>query len=390
MMSDEQELVSDFLNGLARQQVIAFIKAVAEEDEMIIALGQVDLAPEQVAAFARARGYAFDADDLVRVIESRIASLIPEAEREVRDQYLKRRADGACSAPVVMDAETDANLVEVAHERGFKLDRRSILRGDVVAVRQLPALPGLLALMEESLTGAFDGTDLEQIHLHHDFPDMKARAAIAYDSLTQDKRIIDAVQTIIVGLGLDPDSVLWEWPGMRLLFPAEHGGRGVYRTANSGALAAHRDTWYGSPQHQINLWGPIRQLDPDATLRIYTRYFRKTVANSSRGYDTWQNRCGLALPPSIQTSVSAEGAFAPPLEIGDVMCFSGHQLHASAVNRSGRTRVSFEFRLLHKHDEGQDYAAPNTDYQGIGEIYGGWFDAQGRCLNRLTGEVSQV
>jgi hypothetical protein len=140
MVSDEQTLVTDFLNGLARQQVIAFIKAVAEEDDLIIALGQVDLAPEKVAAFARARGYAFGADDLVGVIESRIATQIPEAEREIRDQYLKRRADGDCDAPVVTDAETDANLLEIAHEPGFKLDRRAILRGDVVAVRQLPAL----------------------------------------------------------------------------------------------------------------------------------------------------------------------------------------------------------------------------------------------------------
>lgn len=390
MVSDEQALVSDFLDGLARQQVIAFIKALAEDDEMIIALGQVDLCPEQVAAFARARGYGFGPEDLVDVIESRIASQIPETERKIRDQYLKQRAAGTADTPTVMDAETDASLFEIPHQPGFELDRRSILRGDVVAVRQLSALPGLLSLMEESLAGAFDGTDLEQIHLHHDFPDMKARAEVAYDSLTRDKRIIDAVQAVLVDLGLDPDSVLWEWPGMRLLFPAEHGGRGVYRTANSGALAAHRDTWYGSPQHQINLWGPIRRLDPDATLRIYTRYFRKTVANSSRGYDTWQNRCGLALPPSIQTSVSAEGAFAPPLEIGDVMCFSGHQLHASAVNRSGRTRVSFEFRLLHKDDEGQGYVPANTDYHGIGEIYEGWFDAQGRRRNRLTGEVTPV
>lgn len=85
--------------------------------------------------------------------------------------------------------------------------------------------------------------------------------------------------------------------------------------------------------------------------------------------------------------MNPEGAFAPPLVIGDVLCFSGHQLHASAFNRSGRTRVSFEFRLLHSDDEGAEYIPPNVDYYGAGEIYKGCYDSQGREVNRLTGKT---
>lgn len=389
MSETEQDLVARFLGGLGRHRVVEFIGAVAEDEGLMLELGRIDLDPESVAHFAREKGYAFSAKELTDVIEARIAAQVPEEELRIRARYLDERARGIAHSPRQMDEETESHLREVVHAPDFELPRAAVLQGDVIALRQLPALPGVLVLMEEALESAFDGIDPEQIHAYYDFDDMKARAEIAYDRLVDDPRVPAAMQAVIGDLGLDPQKVLWEWPGMRLLFPVEKGGRGVYRTANSGALAAHRDTWYGSPQHQLNFWGPIKRLDPDATLRIYSRYHRKTVPNSSHGYDTWQNLSGVALPPSITgDGVSPEGAFAPPLEVGDAMCFSGHQLHASAVNRSGRTRVSFEFRLLHVDDEAQPYVPPNTDYYGIGEIYRGWYDRNGDQVNRLTGEIT--
>ncbi|MBO6783609.1 MAG: hypothetical protein JJ899_10120 [Alphaproteobacteria bacterium] len=386
MSAPERDLVAGFLDGLARERVVEFIRDVAQTEELMVEVGQAALTPASITAVANRLGYAFDASDLVDTIEARIASRIDAGELEIRDRMRAARdADGPAGL-TPMDADTDATLHDVVHRPGFVLDREAVLSGDVLALRALPSLPPLLAIMDEVIGARFDGVDLERLHEGFDFAAMKARSDAAYDALYGDPRVPDAVGAIIADLGLDRSRTLWEWPGMRLMFPAEHGGRGVYRTANSGALAAHRDTWYGSPRHQINLWGPIRRLDPDATLRIYPRYFRKTVANTSRGYDAWQNRAGIALPPTIRASVSAEGAFAPPLEIGDVMVFAGQQLHASAVNMSGRTRVSFEFRLLCADDEGQSYVPPNVDYAGLGEIYEGWHDADGREWNRLTGE----
>jgi len=385
-MDGDGTLIGDFLNRIGRERAVAFIRDVAESEALMVALCNIDLTPEAVTAFANTKGYAFSSGDLVSVIEARIAAEISGDELDVRARMMDARADGTDLGPARLDEDIKAHLHDVQHAPGFALDRRAVLSGDVVALRQMPALPPLLAIMEEVISDAFGGIDLDRLHDHLDFAGLKAKAGLAYGALSVDDRIPGAVHDIVEELGLDPDRTLWEWPGMRLLFPAEIGGRGIYRVGNTGALAAHRDTWYGSPQHQINLWGPIRRIDPDATLRIYWRYFRKTVSNNSRGYDVWQNRAGVALPPSIRETVSAEGAFAPPLGIGDVMCFAGHQLHASAVNRSGRTRVSFEFRLLCADDEGQDYVPPNADYFGLGEIYTGWHDAEGMRLNRLTGK----
>lgn len=384
----ETDSLRDFLRGLGQQNIADFIVAVATDDALMTELGQVDLAAGEVAAFARSKGFAFSADELTGFLEERIRSELPAEEVMFRDRMLEARAAGELAGAVPTNEETPATLHDVTCAPGHVLDRNAVLRGDVIALRGIPSLPALLSLLEETLTDSLGIEDLETAHQAFAFDQMKARTDAAYDRLAEDDRVVPVMGAIIQGLGLDRDRVLWEWPGFRMLFPVESGGRGVYREANSGPLGAHRDTWYGSPQHQINLWGPIKRLDPDATLRILTRYFRKTVANSSYGYDSWQNYAKVSLPPAIRATVNPEGAFAPPLAIGDAICFSGHQLHASAINRSGRTRVSFEFRLLHADDEGTVSVPPNVDYYGLGEIYRGWYDAGGRHVNRLTGKAT--
>lgn len=376
-----------FLRDIVRKNISDFMVAVATDDSLIAELGAIDIVAEPVAAFAREKGFSFSADELTEFVEDRISKEVPADERIFRDRERALRGAGGGNLAVPMDAETNASLHDVACGAGIVLDRDAVMRGDVLALRQLPSLPGLLHLLEEILTHALGIDDLEAAHEHFEFQQMKDKTDAAYGRLAKDSRIVPAVLAIIDDLGLRRDRVLWEWPGFRLLFPVEAGGRGVYRAANSAALAAHRDTWYGSPQHQINLWGPIKRLDPDATLRILTRYFCKTVSNSSYGYDNWQNYAGIALPPNIRARVNPEGGFAPSLDVGDALCFSGHQLHASAVNRSGRTRVSFEFRLLHLDDEGAAGLPPNVDSHGLGEIYKGWYNADGRHVNRLTGKV---
>ncbi len=123
-----------------------------------------------------------------------------------------------------MDEETEAQLHEVLHTPGFELPRAAVLRGDVIALRQLPALPGVLAFLEDALERSFDGVNLEQIHAHFDFDEMKIRAERACDRLVDDLRVPAAMQAVIGDLGLDPRKVLWEWPGMCLLYPVEQVG----------------------------------------------------------------------------------------------------------------------------------------------------------------------
>ncbi len=377
----DSDIVGAFLGRIADGVIEAFIKAVLHEPALSRELGAQDLVPENVAAFARSKGYAFTAAELTDYVESRLAARLPAAECEARRRFLERRARGELSGPETLDQPTQVRSAEIAG--GAPLDRAFVLRGGVVAVRGCSALLPLLDILLGTLRTALATEDMDTVHTALDFATLRQRTLAAYTALSKDARVPAVITAMISGLGMDPRDVLWEWPGFRLMQPEAAGGHGQYRAAYSGALPAHRDTWYGSPQHQINIWGPVRPIPDDATLRVLPRYFRKTFANSSRGYDTWQNYAALALSPVPRDTADESEVLAPPLGVGDMIAFSGQQLHASAPNTTDRMRVSFEFRLLHRADEGEACVPANVDYYGAGEIYKGWFDADGNEVVRL-------
>ncbi len=174
----------------------------------------------------------------------------------------------------------------------------------------------------------------------------KARVDAAYEALLEEKRIPPIITTFMEEISFPPNQTVFEWPGFRLTFPHGSESQGYYRTTCSGLLPPHRDTWYGSPQQQINLWGPIYPLETNETLRLLPAYYYRSIKNSSRGYDVWRNAVGLNLPPMLREHVDVSNPIAPPLAMGDVLVFAAHHLHHSALNQRETTRIVFEFRLL--------------------------------------------
>lgn len=381
MPDTDSSLISGFLQDLATPSIEAFLKAVLHDPAFALEVGALETTPETIAAFAATRGYRFTADELTGYVDRRLRERLSDAEFAARERYLAAVAAGTIAAPPLRDEPTPARFAELPP--GAPLDRRFVLEGGVTALRGVPALAALVALLDTVLCTVLEIDDLALAHEAYEGAAFDARAEAAYDALAADKRVPAAVVAVIEALGMAPDDVIWEWPGCRLLRPVSAGGMGRYRKAFTGALPPHRDTWYGSPFHQINLWGPVRAMSQHATLRILPDYFRRTFDNSSRGYDVWQNAAALALAPCPRDTAAMETFIAPALAVGDAMAFSGQQLHASGAHLVGRTRVSFEFRLLHRADERQPWVPANTDYYGRGEIYRGWYDAAGDEVWRL-------
>ena len=144
------------------------------------------------------------------------------------------------------------------------------------------------------------------------------------------------------------------------------------------AYKAHRDTWYSSPEAQVNWWLPVYDLSPENTMSIYPNYWDKTIKNSSNdfNYDEWC-RQGRVLAtsqtgtdmrkhplPLEEVNDIAETRFV--LSAGDVMLFSAAQLHATAANSSGKTRFSIDFRTVHLDDLLQKRGAKNIDNNATG------------------------
>lgn len=377
----DSSLVGEFLRNLATPAIEAFLKRVMRDPDMATQLAAFETTPDAVAAFARKHGFAFSAGELDAYVEDRLQARLSAEEYAARKRFLAARAAGDIAEPRDRDDATAPRLKEA--EAGAPLDRRFVFDGGVIALRGVAEIGALVRLLDDILRGSLGIEDPAAAHLELPGDAFDTRVGQAYDALLADWRIVPAMTDLIAALGMDPADVLWEWPGCRVLRPLSMGGIGRYRTAFTGALAPHRDTWYGSPFHQINFWGPVRSIPPDATLRILPHYFRRTFLNSSRGYDVWQNRAALAVPPGSHADADMSQAIAPELPVGDVIVFSGQQLHASAPNTTERTRVSFEFRLLHRADEEQPWVPENIDYFGRGEIYEGWYDATGDEVWRL-------
>jgi predicted ribosomally synthesized peptide with nif11-like leader len=380
-VAKSDDLVISFLDRLAAPAVEAFIQAVLADPVLAQSLGALGTAPENVVAIARNRGFAFSASELTAYVERKLVERLSAEEIGARLRWLASRASGAISDPLPLDEDTPVRLVEIPD--GALLDRCGVLQGSVGAARGVSALTPLLTILNETLNRSLEIDNPAEVHRALDAATFATRVIAASEALAIDKRVPPAMALLISALGMDPSDVLWEWPGVRLLWPAAAGGYGRYRKGPTGALAPHRDTWYGSPQHQINVWGPLRPIPSNASLRIMPHWFRRSFDNSSRCYDVFQNMVGLALAPVPYAIADVSGAIAPPLALGDILVFAGQQLHASAPNMSGHTRVSFEFRLLHRADEGAPWTPPNTDYFGVGQIYRGWFDAAGNEVWRL-------
>ena len=129
-------------------------------------------------------------------------------------------------------------------------------------------------------------------------------------------------------------------------------------------LPPHRDTWGSNVMAQINLWGPVFPLEPGATMVIWPSLFARPVPNTSAEWDLDKLRAAPGRYPLLpECRAPLDGAPEVPvlIEPGDLLCFSGAHLHASRRNRTGRTRLSLDTRVVAEGDVRAGHGAPNVD-----------------------------
>jgi hypothetical protein len=224
----------------------------------------------------------------------------------------------------------------------------------------------LVADVRAMLEEAF-GPDVQSVHARLTFDDMKQSLADIRAALERGPVYADACRRILAALGL---------PEMRLdalrLRCVMHNGH--ESPAAERAYAAHRDTWFGNPEAQINLWLPVFDVTAAETFTFYPAYFNAPIENSSGGfdYDVWMNKVGWQGAKTVRQAVEIDypkvleeirddKAFAFDARAGEVIVFSASHLHRTVRNSSGRTRFSLDFRAVHMPDHLAGRGAPNVD-----------------------------
>ncbi len=180
-------------------------------------------------------------------------------------------------------------------------------------------------------------------------PEVYAALAPLRETLHQDAHLQALYGTLLAQLGLKK---LSHWrvdrPRLRSIVPgAEHNPRA------RAAYYAHRDTWYGNPVEQINLWLPLQEYTAEQTFRFWPEYFQQAIPNSSEDFHArhWRGfqQANTHYPaPHKPQNLPDHSGFA--VRAGDVLLFCGQHLHQTLPNPGPEVRYSLDLRLLFMPD----------------------------------------
>jgi hypothetical protein len=257
--------------------------------------------------------------------------------------------------------------------------RRELLyAGNLIVLTDVAAVTQLVAFTRAELASAFAPDDptrapegrsdaeLESI-LSEWKADFARRAEVA--ALTRD---------VIRQAGFDPMLTYYDPPKARSAFPLGRINSGVAQQ-----FPWHRDVWYAAPAQQVNWWLPVFELSAESSLAFDLSSFARRVENDSATFDyereiskprlaqtTTATVTALSLPAARTWEAPVETVLVP--SPGQVILFSGAQLHRSVPNSSERARYSLDFRTVDRDDVMTGAGAPLVDAECTGTALGGY------------------
>jgi hypothetical protein len=244
--------------------------------------------------------------------------------------------------------------------------RRTLYAGHLVILTRLQSLRDFVEYTRDELTELFAPHDPEHVHEHIDPAEMAKILGVWKPRYIHSDKSKKLVRAVIEEAGFSPEETHYDLPKPRTSFPLGHLNTGV-----AFAFPWHRDTWYSAPAQQINWWLPIFPVRDDNAMSFDLPSFDQAVPNTSGGFDYYENNASrLTTATGVTREVqSRPGAIdhKPAQELvilpapGEVLLFSGNQLHASTPNTSGRARFSVDFRMVNVPDLLAGRGAPLVD-----------------------------
>ncbi|HEX6522213.1 MAG TPA: hypothetical protein VF070_19735 [Streptosporangiaceae bacterium] len=244
--------------------------------------------------------------------------------------------------------------------------RQRIYSGDLVILTRLRALSEFVSYMRDELTQLFAPHDPEHAHEHIEPAEMARILGVWKPRWIHADRSRDLVRAIIAEAGFEPEFTHYDVPKPRTSFPSGHLTTGI-----AFAFPWHRDVWYSAPRQQVNWWLPIFPVRETNAMSFDLASFARAVPNTSGDFDYYENNARrLNTAKSVaKESQSRPGAtgHTPSVDViplpapGEVLLFSGAQLHTSIPNSSGLARYSVDFRTVDTRDLVADRGAPLAD-----------------------------
>jgi hypothetical protein len=258
--------------------------------------------------------------------------------------------------------------VQVDQRVTSKAQRAEVYAGAIGVTSPTPACVAFATFAREMTEEAFGGLDpeLAQFELSVDeYATILSALKPRFIHHPESKRLL---RQLLVERGCDPASTYFDVPRLRT-----STSDGYLTTGIAYAWHPHRDTWYSAPLAQLNHWMPVYDVSADNAMAFHPEYFDRAVANDSAGYNyyEWNAKHRSAatanvgketrpLPgPTEPVDLSSSTVLVTP--VGGMLQFSGHHLHSSVPNTSGRTRFSIDFRTVNVADIRAGAGARNVD-----------------------------
>jgi hypothetical protein len=244
--------------------------------------------------------------------------------------------------------------------------RQRLYSGDLVMLTRLRSLEEFVGYMRTELTELFAPHDPEYVHEHIEPAEMAKILGVWKPRWIHAERSRELVRAIISEAGFEPEFTHYDVPKPRTSFPAGHLTTGI-----AFAFPWHRDVWYSAPAQQINWWLPVFPVRETNAMAFDLASFGRQVPNTSGDFDYYENNARrLNTAKSVgKESQARPGAVnhTPDLDViplpapGQVLLFSGAQLHTSIPNSSGLSRYSVDFRTVDVRDVSAGRGAPLVD-----------------------------
>jgi hypothetical protein len=244
--------------------------------------------------------------------------------------------------------------------------RERLYSGDLIILTKLRVLGEVVSYLREELAKLFAPHDPEQAHEHIAPAEMAQLLGEWKPRWIHASRSRELVRAIIAEAGFEPAYTHYDVPKPRTSFPTGHLTTGI-----AFAFPWHRDVWYSAPAQQVNWWLPVFPVRETNAMGFDLASFARGVSNTSGGFDYYDNnaqRLGTAKSVGKERQ-SRPGAVGhdPVVEVvpvpapGQVLLFSGAQLHRSIPNSSGVARYSADFRTVDTNDLRAGLGAPLVD-----------------------------
>ncbi|HTU75243.1 MAG TPA: hypothetical protein VMG38_17150 [Trebonia sp.] len=249
--------------------------------------------------------------------------------------------------------------------------RQHIYSGDLIILTKLRALEEFVSYQREELTALFAPHDPEHAHEFIKPAQMAKLLGAWKPRWIHADRSRDLVRAIIAEAGFEPEFTHYDVPKPRTSFPVGHLTTGI-----AFAFPWHRDVWYSAPAQQVNWWLPIFPVRETNAMSFDLASFGRAVPNNSGDFDYYRNNAQrLTTAKSVgkeQQARPSANDHQPAVEVipipapGQVLLFSGAQLHKSVPNASGLARYSVDFRTVDTRDLQAGQGAPLADVRCTG------------------------